>query len=47
MLKEHVNPAKNRSTLKIVLLMLTNTRGQILVRAGFVSKLLSENSGRH
>ena len=45
---EHVNPAaKNRSALETVLLMRTNTRGHILARASFVSKSLSENSGRH
>ena len=44
---EHVNPAKNWSDLKVVLFMPTNTRGHILTRAGFVSKSLSENSGRH
>ena len=44
---EHVNPAKNRSALKFVLLMRTNTRGHILARAGFVSEFLSENSRRH
>ena len=44
---EHVNPAKNRLTLKIVLLMRTNTRGHTLPQAGFVSESLYENSGRH
>ena len=42
---EHVNPAKIRLALKVVLLMRTNTRGHILARASFVSKSLSENSG--
>ena len=44
---EHVNPAKNRSALKVVLFMRPNTRGHTLARAGFVSKSLSENSWRH
>ena len=34
---EHVNPAKNRSAMKVVLFMRTNTRDQILARAGLVS----------
>ena len=48
---EHVNPVKNRSALKIVLLMRTNTRGHTIAQAGsqagFVSEWLFENSGGH
>ena len=44
---EHINPAKNRTAQKITLFMRTSTRGHLLARAGFVSKSLSENSGRH
>ena len=44
---EHINPVKNRSALKIVLLMHASTRGHILAQAGFVSQSLSENSERH
>ena len=48
---EHVNPVKNRSVLKIVLLMRTNTRGHTIAQAGsqagFVSESLFENSGGH
>ena len=44
---ELANPAKIRSALKIFLLVRTNARGHTLVHAGFVSKSLSENSGKH
>lgn len=48
---EHGNHVKNRSALKIVLLMRTNTRGHTTAqagsKAGFVSESLFENSGGH